>query len=145
MMRAKLYAKRSLVRCYRDLVWAWMSHILKRLQSIWYLKYTPSSKFKSFVTCFVMLKKMQKRYSARTQPCFTPLVMRMGSVRSPLSQIRPLRLSCSWITICRKLGGQPSRFRTSHSPVLLTESRGFVRLTKVELSPLFCLWHFSLS
>ena len=103
------------------LLWAWRRRRLKRLPCRRYLTYTPSSSSKSAVACLsIMVKKMLKRVGARTQPCFTPFEMGKGSDRSPLSLTWPRWFSCSWITICRNLGGQPSRSRMSHSPVLLT-------------------------
>ena len=136
--------RRSWISLYCVLVWAWRRRRLKRLPSRRYLTYTPSSSSKSSVAFFsIMLKKMLKRVGARTQPCFTPLETGKGSDRSPLSLTWPRWFSCSWITICRNFGGQPSRSRMSHSPVLLTVSNAFVRSTKVAYSPMFCSRHFS--
>ena len=136
--------RRSWISLSCVLVWAWRRRRLKRLPSRRYLTYTPSPSSKSTIACLsIMLKKMLKRAGARTQPCFTPLEMEKGSDRSPFSLIWPRWFSCSWITICRNLGGQPSRSRMSQSPVLLTVSNAFVRSTKVAYSPLFCSRHFS--
>ena len=92
-----------------------------------------------------MLKKMEKRVGARTQPCFTPLVIGNGSDTSLFSLIWPCWSSCSWMTMLRNFCGQPSRFMISHSPFLLTVSNALVRSTKVMYSPLFCSLHFSCS
>ena len=54
------------------------------------------SSLRSSVACLsIMLKKMEKRVGARTQPCFMLLLIVKGSERSPLSLTWPRRSSCS--------------------------------------------------
>ena len=90
--------------------------------------YTLFSSFRSSVDC---LHIMLKIHGAITPPCFMPLAMGKGPDSSPLSLIWTHWFSCSRITICRKLMDTHSCFRTCHSPVLPTESKALMRLTKV--------------
>ena len=114
-------------------VWAWKRLKFKRLPSRRYLTHTQSSSSRSLVLA---------EESVQDTTYFTPVVMGKGPNRSLL---RLIWFLCNRITICRQLGGQPSRISISHSPVLLTEITACVRLKKVAYSPLFCSWHFSWS
>ena len=57
-----------------------------------------------------MLKKVLKRFGARTQLCFTSLVIGKASDMLPLSLIWPRWFSCSRITICIRFSGRDKSF-----------------------------------
>ena len=73
-----------------------ISNRAKRPRAGCILRSMLSSSLRSSVACLsIMLKKMEKRVGARTQPCFTPLLIAKGSERSPLSLTWPRWSSCS--------------------------------------------------
>ena len=75
-------------------------------------------------------KKTPKREGARTQPCFTPLLMSHGSDIPPSYWM--VTFISSWkdlIMLCN-LGGQPIFRRTLNSPSLMTRSNALVRSMK---------------
>ena len=128
--RAVSFAKRrSWISVSCNLVWAWRRCRLKRLPSRWYLTYTPSSSSKSSVACLsIMPKKMLKKVSARTQPCFTPLEMGQGSDRSPWSLIWPHWFSCSW-----NLGRQPMSFQNEPKTCPAHRAKCFCKVNKISI------------
>ena len=81
-----------------------------------------SSSLRSSVACLsIMLKKMEKRVGAWTQPCFTPMLIAKGSERSPLSLTWPLPNRCrplrGWKTRPKKeRRGRPNRHQSTPAP-----------------------------
>ena len=119
-------------------LWARKRRRLKRLPSGQYLTYSLSSSLKSSSACPGIMLKILTRICARRQPYFTPLARGKVSKMSQLYLIWPHWFSRSLIAILLKLWEQLSHFTISHIPVLLTETKAFVRSTKVAYSPWSC-------
>ena len=80
-----------------------------------HLTCTPSSSSRLSVACLsIMLKKMLKRVGARTRTLLHSISDGNCTDRSPLRLICPCWFLCNWITICRKIWGQPCRFGLCH-------------------------------
>ena len=67
--------------------------------------YTALSSSRSSMTCLsIMLKKMLNRIGARTQPCFTLLMIGKDPERSLFNLIWPCWSLCSCLTMLRNFG-----------------------------------------
>ena len=93
----------------------------------------------------MQVKKTLKRTGARTQPCFTPLLIAKASVAFPLEGTYPVMPSWKSLVIDVNFGGHSMRSRTVHTASLLTVSKALVRSIKTENRGTFCSMHFTWS
>ena len=91
------------------------------------------------------MKKILKTIGARTQPCFTPLLIAKASVTFPLERTCPVMSSWKSLIIDKNFGEHPMCSRTVHRASLLTVSKALVRSMKTKNRRMFCSMHFSWS
>ncbi|GFR66032.1 hypothetical protein ElyMa_005547300 [Elysia marginata] len=88
-------------------------------------------------------KKMPNSVSARTHPCFTPLLIWKGSEDQPSYWTVPTMPSRNEMIILRSLGGHPILGRSVKSPFRPARSNALVKSMNARYSGRLCSRHFS--
>ena len=86
---------------------------------------------------------MPKSVGARTQPCFTPLLIGKGSKEEPSYCTVPCIFSWNYVMILRSVGEHPILCRSVNRPDLLTRSNALVKSMKAMYRGRLCSRHFS--